>query len=70
MESNVLPPTRGYYQRKREPILKAAAEACERLGGMAMIDDRYVVVDNSMYDITEKKPVQRGKKKTTPTDGK
>ncbi len=35
----------------RELILRQAAEACNRLGGLAQIDDRYMVIDTSLYQV-------------------
>lgn len=33
----------------RDTILKEAARACARLGGIAQIDGRYVVIDTTIY---------------------
>lgn len=39
---------------RRAEILRAAKEACKKFGGLAIIDDRYKVVDTKYYTITEK----------------
>lgn len=41
---------------KRAEILEAAAGACDRLGGLAIISDRYTVVDTTLYSIVPKEP--------------
>jgi hypothetical protein len=44
-------------QRRREratPVLERAAAACERMGGMAYIDNIYVIVDTRLYNIKQK----------------
>lgn len=41
-------------RQKRDEILQAAKEACKNLGGHAMIDERYMVVDTKHYSIKPK----------------
>jgi len=50
------PNTAALQQReeRRLAILEAARDACQRLGGYAMIDSRYLVVDTEIYTITPK----------------
>jgi len=37
------------------PLLKEAIAGCARLGGCAMIDDRYVIVDTKKYEVILRK---------------
>ena len=50
---------------KVQPILEAAREACKRLGGLAMIDDRFTVVDTKYYNITLKEKKNEREDETT-----
>ena len=55
-------------REKLEPILEAAKEACQRLGGWAMIDDRYVVVDTKYFNVSQKDKTPRQIEQQTTED--
>ncbi len=41
-------------RERQKEILQVARGACRRLGGLAIINDRYSVVDTKYYNITQK----------------
>jgi len=49
-----LPPMDRKPHPVRDELLSRAIKATNSLGGFAMIDDRYVIVDTERYSITQK----------------
>jgi len=49
-----LPPATRKPHPVRDELLSRAIKATNSLGGFAMIDDRYVIVDTERYSIIQK----------------